>query len=141
MPGPETDVLDRVTYSHRETSALWPSTHETSPMAFEKQLEGSRVVRQTNTGSQVYPPTSKVVAGGRQCSTRSTITPTKTCSANFYRRIKRRVGRSLKRAHSKRNLAPSRKSITHKLSGTKGSLSGSKTVPGPLSEQNSAYSH
>ena len=82
-----------------------------------------------------------MVAGGRHCSTRSTITLTETCSANLYRRIKRRVGRSLKRTHSKGNLVPSRKSITHKLSGTKGSLSGSKTVPGPLCEQNSAYSH
>ena len=37
-----------------------------------------------------------MVAGGKQCSSRSTITPTKTCSADIYRHIKRRVGRSLK---------------------------------------------
>ena len=41
------------------------------------------------------PPPLKVVAGGKQCSSRSTITPTKTCSADIYRRIKRRVGCSL----------------------------------------------
>ena len=38
-----------------------------------------------------------VCPGWRKASaTRSTITPTKTCSANFYRRIERRVGHSLK---------------------------------------------
>ena len=39
----------------------------------------------------------------------STITPTKTCSADIHRCIKRRVGRSIKRAYCKRNLVPSRK--------------------------------
>ena len=40
-----------------------------------------------------------MVAGGKQCYHRSTITPAKTCAADLYRCIKRRVGRSLKRAH------------------------------------------
>ena len=44
-----------------------------------------------------------MVAEGRQCSYRPTITPNKTCSANIYRHINRRVGRSLKRAHCRRN--------------------------------------
>ena len=39
---------------------------------------------------------SKMVAGGKQCASSSTITPTKTCSADIYRRIKKKVGRSLK---------------------------------------------
>ena len=50
-------------------------------------------------------------------------------------------GRSLKRTHGKGNLVPSRKPVTHKLSGTKSSLSGLKTVSGPLSEQLSTHSH
>ena len=72
-------------------------------MALEKQLEGPRVTGKGDTGSQVPPPPSKVVAGGKQCATRSTITPSKTCSADLYRRIKQRVGRSLGRPHCKRN--------------------------------------
>ena len=36
-----------------------------------------------------------MVAKRRQCSHRPTITPNKTCSANFYRRIKRRGGAHL----------------------------------------------
>ena len=57
----------------------------------------TRINGQSHFRSQVSPHTFKVVAGGKQCSHRSTITPTKTCSANLYRCIKRRVGRSLKR--------------------------------------------
>ena len=56
----------------------------------------------------------KVVAGGKQCSSRSTIIPTKTRSTDIYRCIKRRVGRSLKRMHCKGNLVSSRKQVTHK---------------------------
>ena len=68
---------------------------------------------------------------------RSTITPTKTCSADIYRRIKRRMGRSLKQTHGKGNLVPSRKQVTHKPLGTKGGLSGPKRVPRPLFKQHS----
>ena len=69
-------------------------------------------------GSQIAPPTSEMVAGGKQCASRSTITPTKTCSADLYRCIKRRLERLLKRTHSKGNLIPSRKQTTHELPGT-----------------------
>ena len=58
-----------------------------------------------------------------------------------YRRIKRRVGRSLKRTHCKGNLVPSRKQIAHKSFGTKGGLSGPKRVPRPLFKQHSTGSH
>ena len=85
--------------------------------------------------------TVKVVAGGRQCSSRSTITPTKTCSADIYRCIKRRVGRSLKRMHCKGNLVCSRKQVAHKSLGAKGGLSGLKRVPRPLFKQHSPGSH
>ena len=39
----------------------------------------------------------------------------KTCCANLYRCIKRRVGHSLRGTHCKGNLVPSRKQVTHKL--------------------------
>ena len=53
------------------------------------------ITRKGDTSPQVAPPPLKVVAGGKQCTTRSTITPTKTCSADIYRHIKRRVGTHL----------------------------------------------
>ena len=45
------------------------------------------------------------------------------------------MGRSLKRAHCKRNLVPSRKQVAYKPFGTKGGLSGPKRVPRPLFKQ------
>ena len=110
-------------------------------MALEKQLEGPRVTRKGDPGPQLPPPPSKVVAGGKQCATRSTITPSKTCSANLYRRIKRRVGCSLRRAHCKGNLVPSRKQVTHKPLRAKSNFSSSKRVSNPLLQQDSTDSY
>ena len=83
---------------------------------------GYQFTRKGDTSPQVTPPSPKMVAGGKQCASRSTIKPTKTFSVDLYRRIKRRVGCSLKQMHCKGNLVPSRKQATHKLSRTKGSL-------------------
>ena len=65
-------------------------------MSLEGQLEGTRITRKGDTCPQVAPRPLKVVAGGKQCAYRSTITPTKTCCTDIYRCIKRRVGCSLK---------------------------------------------
>ena len=60
--------------------------------------------------------------------------------ANFYRRIKRRVGRSLKRMHCKRILVPSGMQAAYKLPRTQGSFLSLKRVPRPLFGQDSTYS-
>ena len=39
----------------------------------EKQLEGTTITRKGDTRSQIAPPPSKVVVGGKQCASRSTI--------------------------------------------------------------------
>ena len=80
-------------------------------MASQKQLEGIRVTRKGDSNTKVLAPTFPMVAARGQCPYRPTITPNKTCSANLYRRIKRRVGRSLKRMHCKRRLVPSGKQV------------------------------
>ena len=78
------------------------------------------------------------MARRRQCASRSTITPHKTCSANVYRCIKRRVGRSFKRVHCKRVLVSAGKQAAHKLSGTQSSVTSPQRVPRPLCRQNSS---
>ena len=88
----------------------------------------------------IHPP-SKVVAGGKQCASRATITPSKTCSANLYRRIKRRVGRSLRRAHCKGTVGPTREQVTHKPLGAESSISSSKRVSNPSLQQDSVGSY
>ena len=111
VSGPESNVLDRITDCHRKTSTLGPVTHETHTVASQEQLEGARDTGKDHPHSKITSPTSKMVAGGKQCYHRPTITPTKTYSANLYRRIKRRVGRSLKRAHGKGKLVTSRNKL------------------------------
>ena len=110
-------------------------------MAPQKQLEDTRISGESYSITQITAPSLKVVAGGRQCATGSTITPLKACSANFYRRIKRRLGRSFKRTHCKRPLVTAGKQVTHKLSRTKSSFPSLKRVPGPLCKQYSTSGH
>ena len=112
--------------------------HETYSVASQKQLEGAGISREDYPSTQVPAPTLTMVAKGKQCATRSTITPNQTCSANIYRRIKRRVGRSLKRAHCKRVLVSARKQAAHKLSGVESSVSSLERVPRSLCRQDSS---
>ena len=132
VPGPAVHVPHKPSNSHRKASPPRSTSYETHTVALEEQLEGTRITGKGDTRPQVAPPPLKVLTGGKQCTFRSTITPTKTCSADIDRRIKRRVGRSLKQTHCKGNLVPSRKQVAHKSLGTKGSLSGPKRVPRPL---------
>ena len=137
VSSPTVHVPHRTSHSHRKTSPPRATSYEAHTVALEKQLESTRITGKGDTRSQIAPPSLTVVAGGRQCSSKSTITPTKTCSADSYRRIKRRLGHSLKRTHRKGNLVSSRKQVAHKSLGTKSSLSGLKRVPRPLFQQQS----
>ena len=141
VPSPAVHVPHRTSNSHRKASLSRSTSYETHTVTLEEQLEGTRITRKGDARFQVVPPPLKVVAGGKQCSSRSTITPTKTCSADIYRHIKRRVGRSLKRMHCKGTLVSSRKQVAHESLGTKSGLSGLKRVPRPLFKQHSPGSH
>ena len=143
IPGPKIHVPHRPSHSNRKTSPLRATTHETHTVALEKLLEGPRITGKGDPGPQVPPPPSKVVAGGKQCAKRSTITPSKTCSANtcIYRCIKRRVGRSLRQAHCKGTVVPTREQVTHKPLGAESSISSSKRVSNPSLQQDSVGSY
>ena len=60
---------------------------------------------------------------------------------DLYRRLKRRVGCSPWQTYSKRLLVSTRKQTSHKLSGTKSSLSGAKRIPRSLYNQNCPSGH
>ena len=135
LSSPAVHVLDRSVNSHREASSPRLTPHETHTVASQKQLENTRIPRKGDPNSQVTAPASTMVATKRQRSYRPVITPYKTCSADIYRRIKRRVGRSLKRTHCKRILVPSGKQAAHKLPGVKNSLFSSKRFSRPLHPQ------
>ena len=138
LSGPAVHVLDRPTNSHRKTGSLRPTAHETHTVASQKQLESTGISRKDYPSPQVTAPTLAMVATGQECTPRPTLTPHKTCSANFYRRIKRRVGRSLKRAHCKGVLVSARKQTAYKLSRAESSPPSLKRVSGSLCRQNSS---
>ena len=132
LSGPAVHVLDRFANSNRKTSSSRPVTHEAYTMASQKQLENTRISGESNTYPHLSASSSAVVAGRTQRPHRPAVTPHKTCYSDLYRRIKRRVGHSLKRAHCKRNLVLARKQAAHKLSRTKSSISSPETVPRSL---------
>ena len=141
LSGPETDVPYWSINSYRKAGPSRPPTHATHSVASQEQLEGSRINGQSYPYPQIPPPSSKMVAGGEQCAQRSTITPTKTCSSAVYRRLKRRLGHSLKRTHCKRRLVAPRKGVTHKYFGAEGGIFSLKKVPKSLSKQCHSDSH
>ena len=96
LSGPGVHVLYRFVNSHRKASSSGPTSYETHSVAFEKQLESTGISREGDPNPEVPAPPFTMVARKRQCTHRPTITPNKTCSANLYRHIKRRVGRSLR---------------------------------------------
>ena len=141
LSGQAVHVLDRPFNSHRKASSPRPATHETHTVASQKQLEGTRISGKDYPSAKVPAPSLTMVARGRQCASRPTVTPSKTCSANLYRHIKRKVGRSLKRVYCKRVLVGAGKQAAHKLSGTKSSVPSVKRVPTSLCRQNSSGSN
>ena len=75
VSGPAVHVPHRAPNSHRKASPPWSTSYEIHTVALEEQLEGTRITRKGDNCSQVPPPPPKVVAGGKQRSPRSTITP------------------------------------------------------------------
>ena len=133
-------VPDRLVNSHRKTSSPRQVTHEAHSMAPQEQLADSRMPREKNPSAQIFTSPPTVVAEGKQCPHRTTITPNTACSASLYRRIKRRVGRSLKRVHCQKNLVSTRKQATHKLPRTQGSVSSLKRIPRSMHGQDGSGS-
>ena len=138
---PVVHVLDRSPNGHRKAGLSRPPTHEARAMAPQEQLEGTGIIRKVHSRTRFSTSTSKMVVGGKQCVARTTSTPTEPCSADLYRRIKRRVGRSLRRTHSQRRVVSTGKQTAHQLPRVESSLSGTKRVSKPLFRQDSTGGH
>ena len=95
-------VSDGTAHSNGKTSVVWSTSHEAHPMALEATL----------------------VVGRKQHTAGPTLAPPSTRSSAVYRRLKRRLGRTLRGLHCKRRLVTPRKSPPHKLLRVKGSPSG-----------------
>ena len=117
-------VLDRTLDSHRETSVVRSSSHETHSLASEETLARSRSFREGHSPTSLPSPPPGLVAGRGKCSHGSTLASVKSRPSAVYRRIKRRLGRTLRGFYGKRSLVRRRELPTYKLLGTKGGLPG-----------------
>ena len=84
----------------RETGVVRSPTHETDPMAPQEALACTGGFGQGDSGPPCSPSSPGLVVGGKECASRPTIASSVSCSASFYRRIKRRLGHSLRGLHS-----------------------------------------
>ena len=137
----EVNVPDRPANSNREAGTFRSFAHETHSMAPQEQLEGPRITFQGHSNSKRSSSSSKVVAQIRKRTFRPAPTSFGTCPASLYRRLRRRLGRSLKQLYCKGLLEPSRKQVSHQLSRTESSLSGSQGVQTSLLKQGCLGGH
>ena len=141
MSSQELHVTNRPAYSNRKTDAPGETPHETHSVAPQKTLEGPRISRKGDYSSKVPSPAPSMVDQGDKCLTRPTSAPFASCHSNLYRRLKRRLGCSLRRLHSKRYLVSSRKSPSYKLPGTKSGLTSLEKIPAPSTKKSRSSCH
>ena len=134
-------VPDRPAYSNGKTGSPGETPHETHPVAPKTTLESSRIPGKGDSCPEVPSPTPSMVDQGGKCLDRTAFTSFESCRSNLYRRLKRRLGCSLRRLHSKRRLVSSRKSSSHKLPGTKSCLTSLTKVPALGARQSSTSCH
>ena len=123
---PTVHVPNRAAYCHRKASEGRPSSHETGSVASKKTLACAGQPGEDYSSSPLSSSTPGLVVGQEQCTKGATLAPPSARPTNIYRRLKRRLGRTLRGIHSKRRLVRIRKSPPYQLLGTQGSSSGTR---------------
>ena len=126
--GSTVHVLDRPPDGHRETSVCRSPSYEAHSVAPEETLACPGSPRESYSGPPVAPSSFGLVVGRGQCAERSTPAPSSARRSTIYRRLKRRLGRTLRRLHCKGRLVPPRRPPSYKFSRDESSPSGLTTV-------------
>ena len=113
---------------YRETGGFGTPSHEAYSVAFKEVLACPRGLREDNPHSKVPPCSPEMVVRPGEGPEGSTSTPVTACPSALYRRLKRRLGRTLRRLHGKRPLVQVRRRIAHKFARTQGGPFSPKTV-------------
>ena len=141
LPSQEVYVPDRPADSNRKAGSPGETPHETHPVAPQTTLESSRIPGKGDSCTKVSSPTPSMVDQGDKCLDRTAFTPFESCCSNLYRRLKRRLGCSLRRLHGKRHLVSSRKSSSHKLPGTKSCITSLEKIPALNTRKSGSSGH
>ena len=112
---PLVHVSDRSPHGNGEAGVVRSSSHEADPMALEETLACSGESGKGHSSFPVSPSSPRLVVAREQCAAGPAFALASARSTNLYRRLKRRLGRSLRRFHSKRHLVRARKSPTYKF--------------------------
>ena len=134
LHGQAVHVLDRTLDRHREAGVVRSSPHASHSVAPKETLAGPRGLRESHSPTSLSSPSLRLVSGRGKCAKRSTLTSVKSRPSIVCRRIKRRLGCTLRGLYGKRSLVRCRKSASYQLLGTKGSLSGPQEFRASLSE-------
>ena len=134
-------VSHRPLDSHGEAGVVRSPPHKANSMASQEELACARGARQGDPGSPFPSSPSGLVVGRKECTARPTFTRSVSRSTSFYRRIKRRLGRSLRGDYSKRHLVRTGKSPPYKLSRAESSFSGPQEFRASLQGPDCSNSH
>ena len=115
------------------------TAYETFSVASQNSLEISDASGHTDPLESENDTKRGMVVRPSKCATRRISPPQGTRKTYLYRRLKRRLGRSLRSKFYRRSLVSHREASSHQLIRTEGGSSGSAFLPNRLQKQSSPY--
>ena len=131
------DVANWVVCLNREDCPGGTSSHEALSVSSQGALEISSVVGHPPSLDRNHFCTPRLVAKSHKHDERCRASSQRPQHPTLYRRLKRRLGRSLRTNLYKGSVVRQGKKATHKCSRVEGGLSGPLKLQGPVSEPNS----
>ena len=122
-----------------EDCTIGQDAYETFSVASQNSLEISNASGHTDPLESENDTTRGMVVRPSKCATRRISPPQGTQKTYLYRRLKRRLGRSLRSKFYRRSLVSHREASSHQPIRTEGGSSGSAFLPNRLQKQSSPY--
>ena len=135
-----TYVNNWVASINREDCKVRQDPYETFSMASQSSLEISNASELDNPMDTENDTTRGLVVRPTKRDVRRISSPQGTRNSHIYRRLKRRLGRSLRKSYSKRSLVSDRKTSAYKRPRAEGSNPSSSSVSSPVREETSVNS-
>ena len=131
------DVSNWVASLNGENGPGGTPSHEALSVSSQGALEISSVAGQPPSLERSHCSPPRLVAKSLKCDERRRPSSQGPQYPTLYRRLKRRLGRSLRSKFYKRAVVRAGKKATHKCPGIEGSLPGPSRLQGPMPESNS----
>ena len=135
------DVANWVACLNGENGSGGTPSHEVLSVSPQGALEISSVIGHPPSLDRNHFSTPRLVTKAHKHDERLRPSYQRPQYPTLYRRLKRRLGRSLRANLCKRSVVRQGKKATHKCSRAEGGFSGASKVQGPVSEPNSVSCH